>query len=122
MVAPPAGHGYIDYDGDRELFWRIETLWDAATGLAAHDVSIDSIPWRNDGCYILGDPPTWGAFADHCRRTLDADLVHPIILGPTGDVVDGMHRIVRAVLDGRTTIAAVRLDEMPTPDRVRPRS
>ena len=35
----------------------------------------------------------------------------------TGEVVDGMHRIIRAWLEGRTAIEAVRLERMPTPDR-----
>jgi hypothetical protein len=30
--------------------------------------------------------------------------------------MDGMHRIARAVLEGRTTISAVRLGSLPDPD------
>ena len=51
---------------------------------------------------------------------MGVELEHPIILGPTGDVLDGMHRILRAFVEGRKTIAAVRLSEVPPPDRVRP--
>jgi hypothetical protein len=44
------------------------------------------------------------------------DLSHPIILGDDGRVMDGMHRVVRALLEGRATIAAVRFDVDPEPD------
>ena len=30
--------------------------------------------------------------------------------------MDGMHRVARALLDGRTTIAAVQLETLPQPD------
>jgi hypothetical protein len=39
-----------------------------------------------------------------------------VILGSDGRVMDGMHRVVRAVLDGRTTIRAVRFVVDPEPD------
>ena len=120
-MSAPEGHGYIDFVGDEEHFWRIETLWRAAEGQEARSVALDDIPWREDGCYVLGEPPTWLAFAQHVARVHDANLEYPIILGPAGEVVDGMHRIVRAFMDGRGAIDAVRLPRMPPPDRVRPR-
>jgi len=122
MTRPPQGHGYIDIVDGEEHIWRIETLWRAATGLEPRLVALDDIAWRDDGCYILGDPPSWGAFAEHVARTMGVDLSFPIILGPAGEVVDGMHRVVKAATQGETTIAAVRLDRLPPPDRVRPRS
>lgn len=120
-MAAPSGHGYIDFVGDEEWFWNIETLWKAAGSLDSTEQSLDELPWREDGCFILGDPPTWGAFADHCLRVSDAEFRHPIILSPTGDVMDGMHRIVRAFLERRSTLPAVKLAELPPPDRVRKR-
>lgn len=57
--------------------------------------------------------------ADRLVRLIDAaDLSYPIILSASGGVMDGMHRIVKAVLDGRTTIDAVQFDEDPDPDHV----
>jgi hypothetical protein len=47
---------------------------------------------------------------------LDADLSDPVILGPDGRVMDGMHRIARAMLDGKTEISAVRFPDLPEPD------
>lgn len=121
MPEPPENHGYIEYSGDEEHYWRIETLWAAAEGLPGEEVPLDAIPWREDGCHVLGDPPSWGALADHCRRAMRVDGSYPVILGPEEQVMDGMHRIVRAFVEGRTTIRIVRLAEVPPPDRVTPR-
>jgi hypothetical protein len=35
---------------------------------------------------------------------------------PDGRVMDGMHRISRALLDGASVIAAVRFEVLPKPD------
>ena len=115
------GSGYIDFVGAEEHFWLNETLWAAARKELAAEVPLDALPWRDDGCYTLGDPPTWGALAEHCKRVWEADLSQPIIREPTGDIVDGMHRILLAHLQGRATVSCVTLKEMPPPDEVRPR-
>jgi hypothetical protein len=52
----------------------------------------------------------------HLRRVLEVDLAYPVILGPDGRVMDGMHRIARALIDGRSTITAVRFAVLPAPD------
>ena len=41
---------------------------------------------------------------------------YPNPIGPDGRVMDGMHRIARALLEGRATIAALRLPVLPDPD------
>ncbi|RZL31137.1 MAG: chromosome partitioning protein ParB [Rubrivivax sp.] len=48
----------------------------------------------------------------------DADLSLPIILDEDGEVMDGRHRLMKAMLTGAETIKAVRFEENPTPDRV----
>ena len=53
---------------------------------------------------------------EHLRLIEDVDLSHPIILGVDGRVMDGMHRIVNALLEGRSTISAVRFATHPDPD------
>ena len=47
---------------------------------------------------------------------MDADLQHPIVLDPNGGVMDGMHRVGRALAEGRSTVLAKRLPVMPEPD------
>ena len=45
------------------------------------------------------------------------DLSYPIIQAPDGWIMDGYHRIAKAILEGKTTIKAVRLPALPEPDR-----
>ncbi|MCB9779889.1 MAG: hypothetical protein H6742_15090 [Alphaproteobacteria bacterium] len=116
MPSSPRPPGYIDFVDGQAHYWRNETLWAAVAGLPAQDVALDALPWRDDGCHVLGDPPKWGALADHCKRVLAVDPRFPVIVGPTGDIVDGMHRIIRAFVEDRATVACVRLPRMPPPD------
>lgn len=53
---------------------------------------------------------------DHARLMAEADLSFPVILSSDGRVMDGMHRIGRALLEGRDWVAAVRFVRDPEPD------
>lgn len=72
---------------------------------------VDSVYW-----FDAAHQPTVRAVIEHLRLIADVDLAYPVILGPDGRVMDGMHRIARALLDGRPAIPAVRFDELPAPD------
>lgn len=52
------------------------------------------------------------------QASRDVDPAYPVILGPGNRVMDGMHRIARALIAGDTHIKAVRLDPVPPPDLV----
>jgi hypothetical protein len=66
----------------------------------------------------FGNSPTCRAVVEHARLIDAADLSFPIILSSNGRVMDGMHRVGRAALLGRTTIEAVRFTEDPNPDYI----
>jgi len=61
-----------------------------------------------DFWFTFGPTPTVRRIIDQIRLIEDVDLSYPIILGSDGRVMDGMHRIARAILDGHSTIEAVR--------------
>ena len=52
-------------------------------------------------------------FIMQCKRAHYADLSYPIIIDDYGIVANGYHRIVKAILEGRTEIDCVRMEEMP---------
>jgi hypothetical protein len=52
------------------------------------------------------------------RLVQEADLSFPIILSSDGCVMDGMHRVVRAALEDREVIDAVRFERDPEPDYI----
>ncbi len=104
--------------GDGVDAWDVDRLIDLSAHLPVHDVAIDSID-DVDSVYWFdqeGNRPTVRAIVEHVRLVNEVDTSYPIILSPDGRVMDGMHRIARAILEGRRTIRAVRLTELPAPD------
>jgi hypothetical protein len=61
---------------------------------------------------------SWRSMVEHIRLIQTADLRFPIILSSDGRVMDGMHRVVKALLDGHATIDAVRFTADPEPDYI----
>ena len=52
-------------------------------------------------------------FVDHIGYVINADMSCPIILDEEGYVMDGRHRIAKALLEKHETIKAVRFDVTP---------
>jgi hypothetical protein len=61
---------------------------------------------------------TWRNVIGHMALIEEADARHPIILAANGQVMDGRHRIAKAMLVGRTSIEAVQFTNDPEPDYV----
>jgi hypothetical protein len=79
-------------------------------------VPVEAIPEIDEDCWFNGQPATVRAVVDHARRIDQADLGLPIILASDGQVLDGMHRVAKAVLSGRPSVPARRLPIDPDPD------
>ena len=58
------------------------------------------------------------SFIYHVQRVQDCDLKHPVILGAEGQLMNGWHRICKAILQGDETIKAVRFETTPGADIV----
>ena len=110
-------HGTIR-DGKR-LVWYTERLWSEARTLKSFDIDLSQIPELDHDCWFNhGSMPTLRNVADHCRRINHANLEWPIILNSDGSLMDGGHRVCKALLAGHKTIRAVRFAVMPKPDEV----
>lgn len=70
----------------------------------------DEVRWFGGPRNIL---PTCRAIAEHARDIYESDLGYPIIISPTGEVLDGWHRICKAFLHGIEELDAVQLTTMP---------
>ena len=57
-------------------------------------------------------------FIHHAKRCNDAVLDYPIILDKYGTIADGCHRVVKAIVLGKSTIRAIRLETMPPYDKI----
>jgi hypothetical protein len=110
---------YHFWPGHRGLdAWDVARLIELSRGLPTRHVPIESI-WELDTNYWFDDReqrPTVRRVVEHMRLIDDVDLSHPVILGPDGRVMDGMHRIARAVREGHESILAVQFETLPAPD------
>jgi hypothetical protein len=97
-------------------FVRMQQLWDMAANPPRRKVrvselnALDEIRWFSERMNKL---PTCRAVAEHARDIYEVDFRFPIILSPSGVVLDGMHRLCKAFLEGMEEIDAVQLPTMP---------
>jgi len=97
--------------------WDIRRLIELSKNFEIKDVRLNSIKevdenyWFNDGV-----EPTCREIIEHVRLIRKSDLNYPIILSENGSVMDGMHRVCKAVLQGCDTIKAVQFKNDPDPD------
>ena len=96
--------------------WKAETLYLFAK---AKEYPVRDLPlWAVD----LSDSPfecrTLAEFLLESKRVQECSLEHPVILDDCGQIADGYHRLCKAILNGDETIKAIRLEEMPSPDRI----
>jgi hypothetical protein len=81
------------------------------------DVAVESIAQLDtDYWFCFGPVPTVRRIIEQVRLIQEVDCSDPIILGADGRVMDGMHRIARAILEGRSTVKAVQFKIEPEPD------
>ncbi|MBM4193674.1 MAG: hypothetical protein FJ202_04750 [Gemmatimonadetes bacterium] len=100
------------------LAWDVDRLVAASAAFVPRRVALSSIrelrqAWSGDG-----ETQTCEELIAHVRLIEAAELAYPIILSADGSVMDGMHRIAKAVLAGHGDIVAVQFDRDPEPDFV----
>lgn len=93
--------------------WCVARLFELARELPVMDVPLNHL-----NVYYTYSKLTLREMVMHMKAVQKADLSFPIILDEDGELMDGRHRIMRAMLEGRDTIKAVRFDENPSPDKV----
>ncbi len=98
--------------------WAVERLWRHAEGLPVESRLIDTFDIDTNCWWDPDEVPTLRSIIDHCRRIAKADLGFPVIVGAEGEVMDGKHRLARAVLEHRKHIDVVTFRRDPEPDQV----
>ena len=96
--------------------WDVDRLIELSDGFPLKQVAIEAI-WEVDTPY-WSQPLTVRDVADHVRLVQAVDPGYPIILGADGRVMDGMHRVCKALLENRSTVNAVQFTQDPEPDYV----
>jgi len=98
--------------------WDIDRLVALTKDFERERVNLDSIRELDENFWFGGkdDKPTCRAIVDHMRLIEETDLDFPIILSSDGRILDGMRRVVKALLEGLETIEAVKFSRDPEPD------
>jgi hypothetical protein len=98
--------------------WDVDRLIQLSRDLPVLEVALDSIEEVDTDFWFKYGPeaPTVRRIMEHMRLVEEVDVSYPIILGVDSRVMDGMHRVVGAMLDRRSTISAVQFDVQPEPD------
>lgn len=110
-----------DYDTEKcfinNEWWLTKNLIKEAEAqqLQLFDLDLKSIdlgvmPWQCDS--ILH-------FLGHMNDVKKCDLKYPVIIAPSGWVMNGWHRISKAIMQGKETVRAARFVELPEPDGIK---
>jgi hypothetical protein len=102
------------------MAWDVDRLVELSRNLPSFRVPIGSIDEMDQVYWFDGELelPTCRNVMQHVRLILQVDTSHPIILGADGRVMDGMHRVAKAYLDGVKEIDAVQFEIDPDPDYI----
>ena len=100
--------------------WNVHRLVQLSNNLKRERVplaairELDEAYWANG----VGEQMTCREVVHHTSLILACDLSFPVILSSDGRVMDGMHRICKALLEGLDAIEAVRFVHDPEPDYI----
>mgnify|MGYP000002863690 CR=1 FL=1 len=94
-------------------YWDVSRLIDLAKELPVMDIPMVHLNFDHV-CREL----TLREMVGHIKSVLNADLSYPIILDEDGGIMDGRHRIMKALMDGERSIKAVRFTRNPPASRV----
>lgn len=100
------------------LSWDVTRLIEKSSGLSVKSVNLcdirelDECFWYNLG----GQRPTCRNIVEHVKLIQAIDLQYPIILSKDGRVMDGIHRVCKALLQALKCIKAVQFDREIPPD------
>lgn len=94
--------------------WSVARLFELVKDLPVMEIPLDHLNvWHKYEGLSLRE------LVMHMKAVQAADLSFPIILDEDGEIMDGRHRVMKALLEGRATIKAVRFDTNPDPCRIK---
>jgi hypothetical protein len=94
--------------------WSVPRLFELSRSLPVMEVPLNHL-----SLWYTYEKLTLREMVMHMKAVNDADLDKPIILDEDGELMDGRHRLMRAMLNGDATIKAVRFEENPVPCQVK---
>ncbi|SPL69266.1 hypothetical protein [Acinetobacter stercoris] len=101
---------------DDIYIWDVHHLIKLSQNFQTKQVKLYQIKELDEAYWFDDVHPTTRQIIEHIKLIQDADLSYPIILSADGRVMDGMHRVAKAVLLSLEHIGAVQFKETPPPD------
>ena len=111
---------YFCNSDDGLLAWDVRRLIELSKDLHVEPIDLTQIVELDENHWYANgsESPTCRSLLQHMQLIEEADLTFPVILDQEGRVMDGMHRVCKAVREGKDTIPAVRFATNPEPDFV----
>jgi hypothetical protein len=109
--------------GEERHWWDINRLIDEIKHLPVIDVPLSEIKeldtpyWHEEGGWRK---PIARDLALHAMLMYESNLDFPIILHADGELMDGMHRVCKALILGHKTIKAIKFETDPPPHFINP--
>ena len=100
--------------------WNVHRLVELSDALVRERVPLSAFRELDEPYWSSGEGQklTCREVADHARLILESYLAFPIILSSDGRIMDGMHRVCKALLEDQDHIEAVRFVIDPDPDYI----
>jgi hypothetical protein len=95
--------------------WDVDKLVALSQGFPVVEVELSNIKELDEP---FKENLTGRSIAEHMKLVQETDLKYPIVLSKDGRVLDGVHRVINALLLGNRTIKAVQFKEDLKPDFV----
>lgn len=94
--------------------WSVARLFELSRKLLVMEVPLNHL-----NVWYSYEKLTLRELVMHMQAVNAADLSLPIILDEDGELMDGRHRLMKAMLTSQATIKVVRFDENPAPCSVK---
>ena len=96
--------------------WDVNRLLGENMDLPVIFIALQYIAEVEQAYWFADSHPTTAEIIEHMRLVEAADLAYPILIDAEGKLMDGMHRVAKALLAEHSHIHAQQLPHTPAPD------
>jgi hypothetical protein len=107
---------HIRQVGEDTHVWDVNRLLRLHANVPTQAVALSQIAEIQQAYWFPNTHPSTADIVEHMRLVEAADLAYPILMDAEGKLMDGMHRVAKALLAGHSHIHAQLLPQTPAPD------
>ena len=107
---------HIRQVGEDTHVWDVNRLLRLHANVPTQTVALSQIAEIQQAYWFPNTHPSTADIVEHMRLVEAADLAYPILMDAEGKLMDGMHRVAKALLAGHSHIHAQLLPQTPAPD------